>query len=340
MTRTLAQLALSAALVALAWLLGCGSNAEPEQAADETLVAVQVGEIHRATLRRYVTAYGRVEPAPASAVSSGGGSRLAAPAAGVVSAVLCSEGDRVAAGDALFRLDSRVADVEVEHARREAERERKLIDIGGTSEKSLLEVERQLSAALARRSLLRIDAPFAGIVARVFARPGESVAADSVLAELIDPDRLVAIGGVPAAELDGLQSGQQVEITSSAGTVVDGVLSYVSPWLDSKTGLASIRATLPPGSSLRAGEFVELRIVSEVRAERMTVPIESVFHGEGGDAIAVVEGDRAVQVPVVAGLRDRDVVEIDGEGLKPGMRVVTVGAYGLPAQTRVRIVGD
>jgi hypothetical protein len=32
-------------------------------------------------------------------------------------------------------------------------------------------------------------------------------------------------------------------------------------------------------------------------------------------------------------------VEVDGEGLKEGMTVVTVGAYGLPKESRIRIVG-
>jgi len=259
----------------------------------------------------------------------------------VVAAVLCTEGDRVTRGDTLFRLDSRVADVEAEYARLQAQRERKLIKTGGTSQQALTEAERRLASARAARSLLQVDAPFDGIVTRVVARPGEAVDTTSVLAELTDPARLVATGGVPAADLDGLRAGQAVGIVGEAGAPVDSALSYVSPELDPKTGLAMVRAPVPPGCGLHAGQFVELRIVSEIRADRLTVPVESVFSdGNGGHAIAVVEGDRARRVPVVRGLRDGEVFEIDGEGLKPGMRVVTVGAYGLPAETRIRVVGE
>ncbi len=338
MTRTLTVFTLIVAAAALVWLVRFESSAADGPGEVETEVAVQVGEIRRATLRRYVTAYGSVEPEPAGAGRSGGGSRLAAPVAGVVAAVLCSEGDRVAKGETLFRLDRRVSDVEVEYARLQLEREQKLMAIGGTSEQVLNEAERRLASARAEQSRLQIDAPFAGIITRVFARPGEAVDPSSVLAELADLDRLVATGGVPVPELDGLHPGSAVKLIPATGVPVDAELSYVSQSLDPKTGLALVRAAVPPNSGLRVGQFLELRIVSEVRADRLTVSVESVFRSEDvGDAIAVVEGDRARRVSVVRGLRDGDILEIEGEGLEPGMRVVTVGAYGLPAQTRIRI---
>jgi membrane fusion protein (multidrug efflux system) len=54
----------------------------------------------------------------------------------------------------------------------------------------------------------------------------------------------------------------------------------------------------------------------------------------------VVEGDSAVRHPVTVGLRDGGMVEVSGEGLREGMRIVTVEAYSLPEQTRIHIVSD
>jgi hypothetical protein len=51
----------------------------------------------------------------------------------------------------------------------------------------------------------------------------------------------------------------------------------------------------------------------------------------------VVEGDRAAQKPVKTGLRDGNLVEVEAEGLKEGDTIVTVGAYGLPKETKVKI---
>lgn len=305
----------------------------------ETLVAVHVAPIRRTTLRRYVTAYGRVEPEPAGAKTPGAGSQLASQVAGTVVEVLCSEGQRVEQGDLLFRLDSRVADVEVEFAVRELARQRLLLDTGGTSEQNLREAERRSAAARAERALLRIQAPFAGVVVRVDARPGEAVNPGSVLGELNDPAHLVASAGVPAAELDELRPGQPVHIRPAGRSAVEGTLLYVSSRLDPRTGLATVRASLLPDSGLRAGEFVSLRIVSDEHADRLAVPVESVVRGEDGThEIAVLTGDRARKIPVSMGLRDGGLVEVEGEGLREGMQVVTAGAYGLPAQSRVRIL--
>lgn len=60
---------------------------------------------------------------------------------------------------------------------------------------------------------------------------------------------------------------------------------------------------------------------------------------EGGTVIAVVQGDKAAQKPVKARLRDGGLVEVEGEGLSEGMTVVTTGAYGLPKETKVRVLG-
>ncbi len=38
------------------------------------------------------------------------------------------------------------------------------------------------------------------------------------------------------------------------------------------------------------------------------------------------------------GLRDGKLVEVEGGGLREGMNIVTLGAYGLPPETRIRRV--
>jgi multidrug efflux pump subunit AcrA (membrane-fusion protein) len=81
--------------------------------------------------------------------------------------------------------------------------------------------------------------------------------------------------------------------------------------------------------------------VSDEHRDRLAVPVESVVKDEtGATVIAVVDGDMAVQTPVTTGLEDGALVEVAGDGLRAGMTVVTEGAYGLPATTRIRIVGN
>jgi multidrug efflux pump subunit AcrA (membrane-fusion protein) len=67
-------------------------------------------------------------------------------------------------------------------------------------------------------------------------------------------------------------------------------------------------------------------------------PGESVVTDEGGKSvIALVKDGEAMQIPVQTGLRENGLIEVAAPGLKTGDRVVTIGAYGLPEKTRVRV---
>jgi membrane fusion protein (multidrug efflux system) len=88
---------------------------------------------------------------------------------------------------------------------------------------------------------------------------------------------------------------------------------------------------------LRSGQFVKGRIVVEELPQRLAVPLISVVQQDGKSVIALVEGDTAKQREVSTGLQDGELIEIQGDGLREGMTVVTQGAYGLPPETRIHI---
>ena len=96
---------------------------------------------------------------------------------------------------------------------------------------------------------------------------------------------------------------------------------------------------MPAGSGFMPGQFTEVHIVAEEHRDVLVVPEGSVVtRPDEGTWIVVVEGDRAVRRPVTVGLRDRGLVEVSGEGVEEGVRIVTDEAYGLPEETAVRVV--
>jgi membrane fusion protein (multidrug efflux system) len=151
----------------------------------------------------------------------------------------------------------------------------------------------------------------------------------------------VVSANVPSAELAALKVGQSAEVLAEKATApVSEALNYISPQVDVKTGTAVVRVSLPTNSGLRPGEFVTLRIVSEERRDRLAVPIESVAKdSSGGTVIAVVQDGKAVQKPVKVGLGDGGMVEVEADGLQADMPVVTEGAYALPKETKIRVLG-
>ena len=343
-----------AALVVAAVLILKVFNAGPGDESDAIVpdVAVHVGKITRVTLHAMVTVYGTVEPERAAAGRGPADSEVASPVAGVVARVNCVEGQRVAKGDVLFHLDSRVADVAYEKAKKASafaeasfDRQKKLLPIEGTSKKSYLEAEQalaqarsELASAETDLALLRIQAPLAGTVIKINSMPGEAVELATVLAKIIDLGRLVATVSVPSREAALVKVGQSVRFeTAEAG---DGKVIYVGSQIDDRNDSVPVRISLPAGPAFHPGQFLNVRIVTEERSDCLAVPEAAVIlDPAGGGAIMLVEGGKAVRKAVKIGLREAGLVEISGDGLKEGAPIVLEEAYSLPAETKIRIPG-
>lgn len=346
----------SIALLAATVLSGCGSRSgADEEAKVPTEVTVEVGAVRRVTLHGSVTAYGMIEAEPAGGGKPAGAARLSAPAPGIVMAVPVKEGEQVEAGAVIVKLDDRVALAQVEKARHAVQfaeqqmaRQNQLKAVEGTSEKVIQEAAQQLAAArselaaaLAQLALAQLTTPLAGVVARVNVQPGQAVDLNTVVAEVVDPARLVATVNFPVAEAALLKAGQAVELQAERDTnpLAQGKVLYVSPQVDPKTGTVMVRASVPPDAGLRAGQLVRVRIVTEDRAGQLAVPREAVYTDhEGQSTLSIVEGAVAKQKVVKVGLRDGNLVEVEGDGVTEGATVVTVGSYALPKETKIRVI--
>jgi len=339
------------------------ATAETDEPDVPPQVSVQVGKIQKTTLHGYVRAYGSVELDPGSDRTAPASMRITAPSAGIITDARCVEGQQVNKGDVLFRLDSRIADVTIEKARQAVsfaeknfERQQKLREIEGTSDKlyqgaqQALEAARaELASAQTQRTLLAVPAPFSGTIVRVSAQVGETVNMAQDLAELRDLKRVIVTAPVPNREIARLKLDLPVEIEtglSVAGSTtatlnVTGTLNYIDPQVNPLNDTVPVHITLPAGSGLRPGQFVAMRIAYEEHPDCLAIPEEGIVTTpEGETVISVVEDDRAIKRAVKPGLRENGLVEITGDGIKEGTPVVTVGAYGLPEQTRIRVIGQ
>jgi len=308
------------------------SDSDDEAPAEKVppLVSVQVGTLQRMTLHQYVTGYGTVGAAPATAEQPAAGAQLAAPSAGVVARVNIVEGQPVQKGDVLVELNSGTATAD--YAGQEVARQKQLYAQHNTSLKMLQDAEAQLAA-------LEITAPLSGTLTRLNVKPGAAVDVNTVVAEVVDLKRLAVSAQIPASEAGGLQAGEEVQVTGEPPVMA--TLSFVSPAVNPDNGTILTRALLPADSGLRPGQFVPLRIVTAAHTNCLAAPDESVVTDENGHSvIALVQGGEATRTPMQTGLRENGWVEIKGTGLKEGDSVVTVGAYGLPEKTKIQVVNS
>jgi RND family efflux transporter MFP subunit len=284
----------------------------------------------------------------------------------------------------------------VEFNQRELERTKKLTEEKLTSEKDLrtaelqlltsqkdlseanakvFEADRTAQAAQTQAALLRILSPLAGTVVKINVNPGEAIEAATVLAEIVDLDRLVVTATIPAAELRFLKLGLPVDIIASEsggdadekkpeneakkgddagandekdekktegdkGWILAGRLAFLGFQVDTRNDTVGVRVAIPKDAGLRPGQHVRLRVVVEQHDDRLAVPKESIYRGDDGAVVSVVVGDKATQQAVRVGLKENGLVEVSGEGLKQGLTVVTAGAYALPKETKIRVIGE
>jgi multidrug efflux pump subunit AcrA (membrane-fusion protein) len=320
----------AAGLGIVAFIKSRGPEAAADEEATPSVVTVQVGALTNVTLHRYVEGYGTIEAAPATAEQPAAGATLAAPVAGVVAKVNIVAGQQVSKGDVLVELNSGAMTYAL--AEQVAARQEKLYAQQNTSLKNLQDAEAQLAS-------LRVIAPLSGTVTRLNVKTGESVDVNTVVAEVIDLNRLAVSAAIPAAEANDLKTGEDVQLLTDPPATA--TLSFVGPAVDAASGTVLTRATLAADCGLRPGQFVQLKIVTAVHTNCLAAPSESVVTGDSGQSvIALVNGDAAAQTPVRTDLRENGWVEISGTGLKQGDSVVTVGAYGLPEKTKIHLLGS
>jgi len=345
-------LLLGVAVLATAAATGAGCRA-PSDGGSPGEVQVHVGSIGRATLYRYVEAYGRIVPAPPAPGAPPARAVIGAPTGGLLFRIGCSPGEKVAKGSTLFELDPRAAEVAVRKARtaldyaeRTFQRQRELLAAGGTSKRAVQDAEQQRDAAAneltdaeTRLDLLRITAPIGGTVVRIDAALGQPVEPNTVLAEIIDLDRLVVEARVPSSDAADVEPGQAVELAADRSQL--GRVIFVGADVDANSDTVVVRASVTAAAKLRPGQFLEVRIVTGEASNCLVVPESSVVSREGQPSrIVLVVGGTAVHQPVTTGLREGGLVEITGPGVEEGAMIVTDDAYALPEDTKVRVAGD
>ena len=201
----------------------------------------------------------------------------------------------------------------------------------------------EVAAAQLQQSQLAIRSPLAGTLARITVKPGEWLDAGKEVGEVIDADRLTVALQLPAREAAAVQSGQTAalfaRLAGDEKPLAAAAVQFVAPIVTPATDTVLVRLALPTSSGVRPGQFTAVRIATETRVDKLAVPAESIVSdGEGRSTVSIVTGEVAKQMPIQVGLRDGDLVEISGDGIAEGATVVTAGAYGLPKETKIRVL--
>lgn len=214
---------------------------------------------------------------------------------------------------------------------------------------SLRSARLQASAAEARidrgidGTAVELRAPVDGRVLRILEKDEKAVQAGTPLVEIGNPRLLEVVIDVLSSDAVRVKPGDPVYVEDWGGDgVLRGAVRRIEPAAFTKTsalGIEEKRVNViamleKPEPRLGDNFRVQAKIVTW-RSERvLRVPVSSLFRGESGWALFVVEGGRAKIRKVKTGMRGADFVEVlsgisDGEQvivhppneLKEGMRV-------------------
>jgi membrane fusion protein (multidrug efflux system) len=267
---------------------------------------------------------------------------VASESNGVVRELPFAEGQTVARGALLARLDDREIRAEaarasavLEQARANHGRVERLFAQKAVSAQELERFGTDLKVASANHGLARtrldktrIRAAFSGVVGRRRVSPGAYLQAGDVITELARVDELELAFDAPERYAGRVGVGTKVEIRPAAYPErrYTGTITTVDPMVDVRSRTMRLVARIPnPRRVLLPGMSAQVLVTLQERPSALVVPDEAVFAEGSQSFVFVVKPDSTVARAVVTlGVRDSSLVEVV-HGLNAGDRVVRAG---------------
>jgi RND family efflux transporter MFP subunit len=355
-----------AGLLVSSGLAGCSHKATSAED-DAKAAEVTLTKVARQNISQTLTLTGTAAAPPNQDI------RVSALVPGRIAELKVAEGDRVAAGEMVAKLDDRTfrdqlqqAEAAVEQAKANLDnaqlsraRNEDLFQRGIAARKDLEDARLQESVAqagrrqadaalsLARLQLARteIRAPIDGIVAKRSVSVGEQVdgTAAQPIVEVANLRQVEFLGNAPALYLAKLHAGEPVGVTTEAvpEKTFEGRVVAISPAVDPTTGVGLVRIRVPnPNGLLRLGVFLIAQIPIETHKNALVVPPDAIYRNEEGqNRVFVVNGDSANAVPVNLGIQNKDEVELlpgDEGRVKEGDTIILTGGYGLEDKAKIQ----
>ncbi len=298
----------------------------------QTVVELAASDVVQAKTREL--SQGLALSGPLKAINS---AFVKARVAGELQGLTVREGDFVKAGQVVARVDaseyqSRVqqaqqqadsAKAQVEIVQRQYDNNQALVNQGFISKTALDASQANLNAgkanhnaalaavAVARKSLddTVLRAPLSGQVAQRLAQPGERVAIEARVLEIVDLSRLELEASLSAADALAVRPGQTatLQIEGTAQTV-NATVARINP--SAQAGSRSVLVYLSidnsaANSGLRQGLFAQ-GTLGTARAALLAVPVSAVRTDKPSPYVQVVENNQIAHKPVEPGVRGND----------------------------------
>ena len=293
-----------------------------------------------------------------------------AKVAAEVRAVMVREGEPVKAGQVLVKFDTSEYEARVAQARGNLNNARAQMEIATkTRDNNLALVEKGFisknafdnSASQYAAAKASVDsaqgaldivlkslndtvsrAPISGLVSVRHVQPGEKVAMDSRLLEIVNLQQLELEAAVPSSEISKVAIAQKVELRiEGLAQRFDGKVVRINP--STQAGSRSVPVYVQvanPQNLLRVGMFADGRLLLSSKAGVVTLPQSAVRKVNNGSFVFAIVNNKIERLPVTLGntglVGDDHHIEITS-GLEFGAQVIRADMGNLTPGTPVRV---
>lgn len=302
---------LSAALLSLT---GCGRKADPAAAGTRTAIALELSPSDVLTARpieltRSIAVSGGLKAANSAVVK--------AKVAAEIESLTVREGDPVQAGQVIGHLDSREVRFKLAQAREQAastkaqldiaqralDNNKALVDKGYISKNALDTSVSNTAGALANLQAARaavdlaqkalddttLRAPISGFVSQRLAQPGERIAVDGRLVEIVDLSHIELEAALTPQDVAELKPGFPASLrVDGIDTPVAAKVARISPAAQAGSRAVMVYLALAPHPALRQGLFATGQIDLE-RRKALAVPESAVRTDQAAPYVLAID---------------------------------------------------
>ena len=290
--------------------------------------------------------------------------------AGELMDLVVREGDVVVAGQVIARIDpteyqarerqakqqADAALAQVEIAQKQFDNNKALMDQGFISPTALQNSSASLNGAKAthmaaqaaldvtRKALddASIRSPLSGQIAQRLAQPGERMALDARIVEVVNLSQLELEAALPAADASLVRPGMKAQLKlEGMDEPVPAKVLRISPAAQAGSRSVLVYLAVSGQDGLRQGLFAEGTLGTRT-VKALAVPLSSVRTDKPQPYVQVIEADSIRHVPVKTGTRSEKTTQnitltwVEVQGLAEGAQVLTASAGAVREGTQVK----
>ncbi|MEY2860664.1 MAG: hypothetical protein RL392_1122 [Pseudomonadota bacterium] len=328
---------------------------EAQQATLKKQASLEFAATDVVTIKRLQMSQSLEISGPLKAVNS---AFVKARVAGELQGLTVREGDFVQAGQVIAKVDpteyeARVrqtqqqalsAKAQIDIAQRSFDNNRSLVDQGfisktalDTSLASLATAQANYQAALAGADVATkalddtvLRAPISGQVAQRLTQPGERIAIDARVIEIVDASRLELEASLTAADSMNIKVEQQAQLTvEGAAKPLVAKVVRINPTAISGSRAVLVYLSIAGNPGLRQGLFAQGTLATGT-VDSLAVPLSAVRTDKPRPYVQWLKDGQLVHAPVTLGLRGEAMGQamVEVGGIAQGSEILT-GTVGL-----------